>query len=177
MDFAAVFAHVFETDEVPTLNGRLRLFIMAEEIPPAVARVCRFLRTTHGVDVSCMAVSAYETEAGEILVSTELITGQEDVAGPRRPRSPRWSGDKSVKQVVWEAALELTKGEHSHVFAPKEVTEAVLKKYPTFNRSTVGCQIISDCVNHTSRHHYPGGEDRYWWVDWGKYRLYDGESQ
>ncbi len=38
---------------------------------------------------------------------------------------------------------------------------------------TVGCQIISDSVNHTSRHHYPGGEDRYWWKEKGKYKLFD----
>ncbi len=59
--------------------------------------------------------------------------------------------------------------------SPKEVTQVVLNKYPNFNKSTVGCQIISDCVNHTSRHHCPGGKDRYWWVEKGKYRLFNPE--
>lgn len=60
-----------------------------------------------------------------------------------------------------------------YIFSPKDITHIILKKYPTFNKSTVGCQIISDCVGHTSRHHYPGGEDRYSWISKGQYRLYD----
>lgn len=60
-------------------------------------------------------------------------------------------------------------------FAPKDVVAEVLASYPSFNKNTVSCQIISDCVNHTSRHHYPGGSDRYWWVEKGKYELYDPE--
>ena len=55
----------------------------------------------------------------------------------------------------------------------KEVTERILRESATFNKSTVGCQIIAGCVNQPSRHHYPGGEDRYWWLSPGKYRLYD----
>ena len=52
----------------------------------------------------------------------------------------------------------------------------VLREFPDFNKSTVGCRIISDCVNHRSRHHYPGGEDRYWWVEKGRYELYDPKT-
>jgi hypothetical protein len=74
---------------------------------------------------------------------------------------------------VWEAVAEVTQRDTQRIFSPKEVAENILGKYPTFNRSTVGCQIISDCMNHTSRHHYPGGDDRYWWLGSGKYRLYD----
>jgi len=59
------------------------------------------------------------------------------------------------------------------VFTASEVAQAILRTFPTFNKSTVRCQIISDCVNHTSRHHYPGGEDLYWLVDRGRYRLFD----
>jgi hypothetical protein len=81
-----------------------------------------------------------------------------------------------VKQVVWEAVEQVTGGDPDRLFSPKEVAQTVLKKYPDFNRSTIGCQIISDCVNHTSRHHYPGGEDRYWWVGTGKYRLFVPEK-
>ena len=50
-----------ETDELPPLNRNLRLFIVAEEIPPRVARVCRFLRTDHGIDISCVTFSIFQT--------------------------------------------------------------------------------------------------------------------
>jgi hypothetical protein len=175
MSFQDAFSSVFETDETPVLNQRLRLFILAEEIPAAIARVCRFLRTSHGIDVSCIAVSTFQTQSREILVSTEAKVGEENVVAPKRTQTLRWSGEKPVKQVVWEAIQELTQSDKGITFAPKDVTAVILKKHPNFNRSTVGCQIISDCVNHSSRHHYSGGDDRYWWIEKGKYRLYDSE--
>jgi hypothetical protein len=170
---AKIFCSTFEIDELPTLNQRQRLFIAAEEIPPSVARVCRFLRTSHGVDVNCIAFSVFQTEAGEILLSSEWVVGHEDVVIPKKAPGHKWSGDKPVKQVVWEAVQKLTNGEKSYVFSPKDVAQQVLHDYPGFNKNTVSCQIISDCVNHTSRHHYPGGEDRYWWLEKGKYRLFN----
>jgi hypothetical protein len=174
-DFAQVFRETFETDQPPSLNHRLRLFIVAEEIPAEVARVSRFLRMSHGLDINCVAISVYQTEGGEIRIGTESVVGQEDVIPPKHAERPRWSGDKPVKQVVREAVQGLTKGDKNLIFSPREVSELILEKHPAFNKSTVGCQIISDSVNHTSRHHYPGGEDYYWWSGQGKYRLHDPE--
>ena len=181
MTFSDAFRKVFElpeTDELPPLNRALRLFILAEEIPSRMARVCRFLRTSHGIDISCIDVSTFETESGEVLVSTEAKVGDEDFASPKAQKqrvsqTSRWSGDKPVKLVVWEAVKELTTGDLNVDFALKEVRELILEKYPDFNRSTADCQLYSDCVNHPSRHHYPGGTDRYWRVSTGRYRLYD----
>jgi hypothetical protein len=167
------FCKTFEADDLPVLNQGQRLFIAAEEISPAVARVCRFLRTSHGVDVNCVEFSVFQTEAGEILVTSDWIVGREEIGPTKSPTRHQWSGEKPVKQVVWEAVQELTGGDKNYIFSPKEVAQVVLSHYHDFNKSTVGCQIISDCVNHTSRHHYPGGEDRYWWVEKGKYRLFD----
>ena len=174
-DLQSVFLDTFEADDLPSFNQRQRLYVAAEEIPLGVARICRFLRMSHGIDVNCIAFSFYQTESGEMFVSSEAIVGQEDILPPKKKVVKRWSGAKSARQVVWEAVQDVTRGDREYVFSPKEITQAVLKKYPDFNKSTVGCQIISDCVGHTSRHHYPGGEDRYWWVDKGKYRLYDSE--
>jgi len=173
-DIETQFLETFEVDEIPPLNRMLRLFIAAEEIAPSVAKVSRFLRQVHGVDINCIKFAIYQTESGEILVSSESYVGLEDMVSQKRTSSAqRWSGDKPVKQVVWEAVLEFTKQDKTKIFSPKDITQIILQKYPTFNRSTIGCQIIADCVNHTSRHHYPGGEDRYWWIEKGKYRLYD----
>ncbi|MDE0635521.1 MAG: hypothetical protein OXI43_06680 [Candidatus Poribacteria bacterium] len=181
--FHNVYKDVFEiadTDEMPPLNRNLRLYIVAGNIPTRVARVCRFLRTSQGMDINCIDVSTFETKTGERLVSMEAKVGDEDVIAPKTQRhrttpTSRWSGDKLVKDVVWEAVEELMQGD-KEFFAPKEVTACILEKYPDFNSSTVSCQIASDCVNHTSRHHYPGGSDRYWWISKGKYRLYDPEK-
>ena len=87
--------------------------------------------------------------------------------------SNRWHGDKSVKQIIWESVREFATNDTTKIFSPQDICWIVLNKYPNFSKSTVGCQIISDSVNHTSRHHYPGGEDRYWWNGKGKYKLYD----
>ena len=130
------------------------------------------------MDISCIDVSTFETESGEVLVSTEARVGDEDFAAPKTQKqrvsqTSRWSGEKPVKQVVWEAVQELTTGDINVDFALREVRDLILEKYPDFNRSTADCQLYSDCVNHPSRHHYPGGTDRYWRVSTGRYRLYD----
>ena len=169
-----LFLETFEMDEIPSLNQRLRLFVAAEEISPPVAKVCRFLRQVHGVDVNCIQFSIFQTESGEVLVSSEAFVGLEDVVAPKKMvTSQRWAGEKPVKQVVWESVQEFTNNDKRKIFSPKDICQIILKKHPSFNKNTVGCQIISDSVNHTSRHHYPGGEDRYWWVEKGKYKLYD----
>jgi hypothetical protein len=169
--FRTLFLETFEQDEFPTLSLNLRLFIAAEQIAPSVARSCRLLRTCYGVDISCIEFRVYRTKTGNILVGSEYIVGKEETARPGSHGNSRWSGDLPVKEVVWQAAQTVASRKEN--FAPKDVVAEVLARFPDFNKSTVGCQIISDCVNHTSRHHYPGGEDRYWWLEKGKYQLYD----
>lgn len=96
-----LFLETFEMDEIPSLNQRLRLFVAAEEISPPVAKVCRFLRQVHGVDVNCIQFSIFQTESGEVLVSSEAFVGLEDVVAPKKTViSQRWAGEKPVKQVV-----------------------------------------------------------------------------
>ena len=52
--FQAAFSEIFE-NEIPALNRRLRLFVVAEDIPGTVLRVCRFLRTSYNMDINCIA--------------------------------------------------------------------------------------------------------------------------
>ncbi len=180
--FDDAFREIFdmpETDELPPLNQGLRLFIVAEEIPVRVAHVCRFLRTSHGMDVSCIDVSTFETESGEVLVSTETKVGDEEFAATSTQRpslSLRSSGDKPVKEVVWEAVREFTRDQTEVEFTIKDITAIILKKDPDFKKETVNGQITADTVNHPSRHHHSGTEDRYWRIERGKYRLYDPEN-
>ncbi len=180
-NFTEAFREVFdipETDELPPLKRKLRLFVIGEEIHPRVASVCRFLRTSYKMDVSCIAVSKFQTESGEEIVSTEIKVGDEEIITPktrqqRTSQTSRWAGDKPVNQIVWEAVQKLT-GKTSNVeFRLKELRKLILEIYSDFNPSTADFQVYSDCVNHPSRHHYPGGSDRYWRVSRGIYRLYD----
>ncbi|MDD9973577.1 MAG: hypothetical protein OXU27_06195 [Candidatus Poribacteria bacterium] len=170
-----------EIDELPVLNRGLRLFIVAEEVPTRVARVCRFLRTSHGMDITCIDVSTFQTEAGEKLISMETKVGDEDVITSKAQKqsnsqTSRWSGDKPIKQVVWEGVEDFIDGDVGIEFTIAEVKKVILKKYPDFKPRNVGAEIAADCVNHSSRHHYPGGIDRYWQIERGRYRLYDPEK-
>ena len=174
-----------ETDELPLLNRAMRLFIVAEEIPPRVAHVCRFLRTAHGMDITCVAISMFQTESGEVVASTETIVGDEDFAVPKtqqreRPSSPpRPPSDHpvDVDQVTWEAVQEFTKGDLNAIFTLPNIEKILSEKYPDLaDSSSPRNRIRGSCVNFQSRHSYPIGEDRYWLVERGKYRLYDSEK-
>ena len=174
------FGEKFE-DEMPALNRSLRLFVVAEAIPGTISRVCRFLRTSHSMDISCIAVSTFQTESGEVLVNTEAKVGDEGIITPKAARqnvssTSRWSGDKPVREVVLEAVQELTKKDTTKVeFSPKEVYSLILKKYPDFNMGTARFQLIAGCPNHRSYHHHSGNHKYYWWVRPGIYRLYNPE--
>ena len=185
-NFDDAFREVFdmpEADELPRLNRGLRLFIVAEEIPSRMARVCRFLRTSHGIDISCIDVSILETESGEVVVSTETIVGDEDLAVPKtqqqeRPSSPpRPPSDEPVEQIAWEAVQEFTKGDLNAIFTLKEIEKIISKKHPDLAKSDkVRNRIRGSCVDFEKRDTYsPIGPDRYQWVSRGKYRLYDPE--
>ncbi len=116
-------------------------------------------------------------EIQQILEESLLKKGIQRQKGPETedpdPRTPR---DKTVKQIVWEAVQMLTQKDKEKIFSPREVAAVVLDTYPDFKVNTVNCQIISDCVGHPSRHHYPGGKDRYFRVSRGGYRLFDPQK-
>lgn len=184
--FDDAFREVFdmpETDELPQLNQNLRLFIVAEEIADRVTRVCRFLRNSHGLDVTCLVVSMFQTELGEVVVSTEKIVGDEDFAVPKtqqRGRSPsprRPPSDHPVDQVTWEAVQEFTKGDPNVTFTLRDIEKTLSEKYPDLaESSSPRNRIRGSCVNFSSRRNYTKGEDRYWLVKKGVYRLYDPEK-
>ena len=172
------FSEMFE-DEMPALNRRLRLFVVAGEISRRILQVCSFLRTSHNMDINCLAVSTFQTESGEVLVNTESKVGQEDIVTPKTARqNARWLGDKpvkkvGVKEVVLETARELTEGNTNTEFSPKKVSTRILEKYPDFKVSNVGPELAAGCPNLPSYHHHSGNHKFYWRVRPGIYRLYD----
>ena len=179
--FHDAFRETFEAKEVPRLNQRVRLFIVAEEISPRVSRVCRFLRTAYGMDISCKAASTFRTESGEMLVNIETKVGDENSVAPKArsqlsSQNSRWSGEKGTREAVLEAVQELTGGNTTVEFAPKEVFDHILKKYPSFNKNTAGAEIIAGCPNHPSYRHHGGDHKLYWRVGLGTFRLYNPET-
>lgn len=175
------FIEYFEVDELPALGSTLRLFIAAEEIPESVSETCRFLRQNHGLDITCVSYRAYRDPSGNTLVDSSLIVGGESInsksVGHQLNRAAmstsqfNWNGATPVKEIIWQAVQALTKNDAGVEFSPKDVIAQILTSYPTVNKNTIRCQIASDCVNHPSRHHWPGGIDRYWQVSKGRYRL------
>ena len=174
-----------ETDELPQLNdGGLRLFIVAEEIPSRVARVCRFLRSSHGINISCVDVSIFQTDSHEVVVSTETIVGDEDFVVPKTQQQERFSSpprppsDRPIEDIILEAVQEFTKGDLSAIFTLKEIEQIISEKHPDLAKSDkVRNRIRGSCVDFEKRHTYsPIGPNTYQWVSRGKYRLYDPEK-
>ena len=183
--FPDVFREVFEipeTDELPPFNQQLRMFVVAEEIAPRIASVCRFLRASYGMDISCIDVSAFQTETGEVLVSTETKVGDEDVAAPKAQKqkyvSPsfRGSADRPLDEVVWESVQEFTNGKIDREFTLKDIELVVSKNHPHVKKQRVRERIRGGCVKFPTREQYRRGEDRYWYVSKNRYRLYDPEK-
>ncbi|MYH81390.1 hypothetical protein F4141_11895 [Candidatus Poribacteria bacterium] len=171
--FPDAFREVFdipETDELPPLNRKLRLFVVAEEIHPRVARVCRFLRTSYKMDVSCIVVSKFQTESGDEIVSTETEIGNEDFSSPALLDYP------PLREVVLEVVEELTHGNTDTEFTPIKVKRRALEKYPGIRVAAVPFNIRIYTVNQSAFHNIPIEERRYWCLRHGVYRLYDPEK-
>lgn len=166
--FDKAFREVFdvpETDELPPLKRKLRLFVVAEEIHPRVAFVCRFLRMLYKMDVSCIAVSKFETESRDESVSTETKVGDESIRSPYPP----------LKEVVLEVIEELTRGNTDIEFTPIEVKRRALEKYPGIRVAAVNYNIRIYTVNQSTFDNIPIGKRRYRCLRQGIYRLYDSE--
>ena len=173
--FEPAFRQMFdisETDELPPLNRKLRLFIVAREIEAQLSRICRFLRTSYSMDIRCIAVSKFRTKSGDEIVSTETKVGDEDILSSigALPDYP------SLKEVVPEIVQELTRGDTNFEFTPKEVKKRILKKYPDFKVAAVNFNIRIYTANQSVFHQVPIEKRRYWWIKRGTYRLYDPEK-
>ncbi|MEN8907652.1 MAG: caspase family protein, partial [Clostridiales bacterium] len=79
-----------------------------------------------------------------------------------------------VKDMVRNAINELTKGNNSIIFAPKDISNIILEENPDYNKSNTVPEIARDCVNLSTRRYYSGDkQDLYYRVEKAKYRLYD----
>ena len=125
------------------------------------------------MDINCINVSTFQTEAGERLVSLETTVGDENFA-PLPP--PRPDGDKPRRQVVLETVKELTEGNTNVEFAPKDVKKRISEKLPDFKLAPVNYNIRVDTVNQSTFDVIPVTERNYWCVEQGVYRLHDPDK-
>ena len=164
-----------DSEEEPNVkfNENQKLFIIAEEIPSIIRQVTAYLRNKHHINIFCIEYEILKSEQGEYFISTEKIGVFEDIG----PTTTRWNEPVRVKTVIYEAVNRVTNGRNDSVFSPTDVYKELIKTYPDINRSSVSGQIIQDCVNHSSRKHYPSGQqDFYFRIDKGKFRLYDSSK-
>ena len=180
-NFHTAFKDYFDLDELPNFGGGLRLFVAAEEIPNSVAEVCRFLRQSLGLNISCVSYKAYRDAENNTLVDSSIIVGVENIAEKSSIKgtsqiansSSGWNGDIKVKDIIWQAVSDLNTGKENFVFTPKEVISKIQASYPNAKKNTIRCQISADTVNNEKRGHWSGNQDRYWLVEKGVYRLYN----
>lgn len=184
MELREIFSTIFYPDNeefVETkFNTKQRLFIVAEEISKSVKEVVKYLNQVGNIEINCLKYEVFKASNSEFYISTEI----EESANSFSPSSrligssdERWNGEIPVKDVVKDAVYSITNGNIDNIFAPKDIINFILKKYPSFNISTARCQLIQNCVNHTSRKHYKSGQsDLYYLVGKGKYRLYNKET-
>lgn len=141
--FDEIFKNAFETENVPTLNRSLRLYIVAGRISERVLKVCKFLRNSHNMNVSCVAVSMFETETQTVIVGMETKLGDRNSL-TLIPTQNRRQRDNIFKwEMVWGAILRLTDGNPSSEFRTEEVRDAVLEEHPDFNENTISGGIHS----------------------------------
>lgn len=154
-NFDKVFCDEFETDEIPSLNGRLRLFIVAGEIPATILSICRFLRTSYRMDVSCIEVSMFRTESGEVILSVGTRLGYEEIVAIDLPQSEPAPDDLTTREIVWKSISELTGGNPKAEFKTGEVIVTILKERPDFNENTIrgrvhlfrrSAQVVSEAI-------------------------------
>jgi len=186
-DLLEIFRNVFlpesEEEEDIHFNVNQKLYIVAEEISPIVKQVAMHLRNKYNVDIYCMEYEVLKTQQGEYFISTEKILGYDEIKNNNTVTSKninvneRWNEPIKIKTVISNAVSKLTGGRKDFSFTTGDIYNELIKEYPVIKKNTVGCQIIQNCVNHTSRKHYPSGQmDLYFRIDKGKFRLYVAET-
>lgn len=165
-----------EEDIQVEFNRGQKLFIVAEEVTPTIRQVASYLRTNCNLNIYCIEFEVLKSKQGEFFISTEKIVGLETVTKTKHgvKSLPKWNEPVKVKDVITTAVQKYLKDGSTTTFKPTDIIKTLKVSYPNINSETVRCQIMQDCVNHTSRKHYPSGQkDLYFRIDKGLFRLYD----
>jgi len=105
------------------------------------------------ISIVCLEYEVYKSGTDDYYISTERIDGFESDPNKNKSvniKTVKWNEDIKAKDVIHKAVMDITKDSKEVTFSPKQIVELVVKWYPDFKKNTVGCQLIQDCVNHTS---------------------------
>lgn len=177
--YQEVFNPDGDTERDVVFNRRQKLYIVAEQVSLVIRQVSEYLRDIYSMNLNHLEYEILRTPDGEYLISVEKTLGFEkpsirEVRSSVSSSANRWNEPVKIKDVISEEVAKITNGNKEINFTPSDVIQRLKVKYPDINITTIRCQITQDCVNHTSRKHYPSGQrDLYYRVDKGSYRLYD----
>lgn len=164
-----------EEDVSVEFNRKQKLFVVAEEITPIIRQVASYLRTNCNLEIFCLEFEVLKSKQGDYFISTDKIVGHEAVAKQKQGVSnvPKWNEPVKVKDVISSGVTKYLNDNLASTFKPTDIIKQLKASFPNINSETVRCQIIQDCVNHTSRKYYSSQRDLYFRVDKGVFRLYD----
>ncbi|WP_304943512.1 DUF7669 domain-containing protein [Vallitalea guaymasensis] len=168
----------FEDEEFneSDFNKGHELFVYAEEFTNSLISTAEFLSSAYNIPLKLIKYVVHRTEEDDIFISTEslLLANSFRKKGLTEYSYDRWSEDKKLKDIVYDYVLKYLEEKNKNKFTPIDIIRYIIKDYPNMKKSSIRCQLIQDCVNHTSRKHYPSGQrDLYYLVTKGKYRLYE----
>lgn len=135
-----------------------------------------YLRTKCQTDIYCIEFEVLKSMQGEYFISTEKIVGLQTVTKAKQGlrATPKWNGAVKVKDVISNAIDKYLKDNSATTFKATDIIKVLKADYPDINTETIRCQITQDCVNHSSRKHYPSGQrDLYYRIEKGVFRVYD----
>ena len=66
-----------ESDEKVSFNKSVKLIIVAQEISKEIKQTALFLRKK-GIDIYCIEFKYFETKAGEKIISSDVVVGEEE---------------------------------------------------------------------------------------------------
>lgn len=167
-----------EMDQEVIFNRKQKLYIVAEKVSPVIRQVSEYLRDFYNMNLNHLEYEILRTTDGEYLISVEKTLGFDkpsvnEIKGTGAS-IVRWNEPIKIKDVISQEIYELINGSNKATFTPSDVIQRLKVKYPAINPATIRCQIIQDCVNHSSRKHYPSGQrDLYFRMEKGSFRLFD----
>ena len=171
--YQEVFNAQDDTIKESDFNRRQKLYIVAEDVSPIVKQVSEYLRDIYKVNINHLEYQVYKSKDDEYLLSVEKVLGSDKKSVES---TLGWNKNEKVKDIVYREVMSYTKGNKNKTFAPKDIINSLIVSYPNVNKATIRCQLVKDCVNHTSRKCYPGGQQDCYFHENNLFRLYNKDK-
>ena len=178
-ELSDIFTEVFNFDNETRIafNCKQKLYLVAEKVSPIVRQVSEYLRGVYKIDINHLEYQVMRTKQNEWFINVDKSFGYE-IESPLKSyestNQSNWNQGVKVKDLTCNAVKTYLEKTKKIYFTPINIINEISAKYKNVNATTVRCQLTADCVNHSSRKHYPSGQlDLYFRESDGKYRLYN----